>query len=88
MDITESRKKIDEIDAEMTELFLKRMSLSAEIAEYKKEKNLPVFNAEREKKIIEEEQKKSPEILQKYLKDFYGKIFELSRKYQEEVNEK
>ena len=88
MDITESRKKIDEIDAEMTELFLKRMSLSAEIAEYKKEKNLPVFNAEREKKIIEEEQKKSSEILQKYLKDFYGKIFELSRKYQEEVNEK
>ena len=88
MDITESRKKIDEIDAEMTELFLKRMSLSAEIAKYKKEKNLPISNAEREKKIIEEEQKKSPEILQKYLKNFYENIFELSRKYQEEVIEK
>ena len=38
MDISESRKKIDEIDAEMSELFIKRMKLSAEIAEYKKEK--------------------------------------------------
>lgn len=88
MDITESRKKIDEIDAEMTELFLKRMSLSAEIAEIKKEKNLPIFTEEREKEIVSEELKKSPEKLQKYLKDFYKNIFELSRKYQEEVIEK
>lgn len=39
MELSEYRKKIDEIDAELLALFTKRMDVAAEIAEYKQEKD-------------------------------------------------
>ncbi|MBQ2720656.1 MAG: chorismate mutase, partial [Clostridia bacterium] len=43
MDLSEIRKKIDEIDSKLLPLFLERMNLSAEVAAYKKANNLPVL---------------------------------------------
>ena len=37
MDISQLRSQIDEIDEELVELFCKRMSISAQISEYKKQ---------------------------------------------------
>jgi chorismate mutase len=46
------RNEINRIDAEMKELFVKRMETAKKIGLYKKERGLPVFDAEREKEVI------------------------------------
>ena len=51
--LNELRKNIDEIDREIIELFEKRMDVAREIGRYKKQHDLPVFDPEREKKLIE-----------------------------------
>lgn len=51
-DIEDYRKKIDEIDKEITKLFEERMDTVIKVSEYKKENNLPVFNAKRETEVI------------------------------------
>ena len=43
MDIKDLRDQIDDIDEELITLFLKRMNLSLQIAEYKKKHNLPIY---------------------------------------------
>ena len=53
MDLNELRTGIDRIDSQMLELFEKRMELCKNIALYKKENNLPIFQSDREVQIIE-----------------------------------
>ena len=43
MDITELRAEIDQIDDELVKLFCARMEVSAKVADYKRERNLPIF---------------------------------------------
>ena len=52
MNLEQSRKTIDEIDSQLTKLFAERMSCAAEIAAYKKENNLPVLDAGRERQKL------------------------------------
>ena len=51
--LDEMREQIDRIDAEIMNAFQERMSLSAEIAKYKKENNLPVLDEKREKEKLD-----------------------------------
>ncbi len=53
MDLKDIRKQIDDIDAQLLPLFLKRMECSKAVAEYKAEHNLPVLNAQRENEILD-----------------------------------
>ena len=48
MDLMECRKMINEIDDQMKELFLKRMEVVSNVALYKKENNMPIFDSKRE----------------------------------------
>ena len=48
-DLTKIREEIDQIDTQIADLFNTRMQKSLEVAEYKKERKLPVFNNAREK---------------------------------------
>ena len=43
MELADYRKELDETDAQLLELFKKRMNTVKNIAEYKKENNLPVL---------------------------------------------
>lgn len=52
MDISDWRKKIDRVDAEILELLNKRARFSLQIGELKKAKNLPVYCPERETEIL------------------------------------
>ena len=52
MELAELRDRINEVDAALLPLFLKRMELSEEIAGVKKEQGLPVYNAKREREIL------------------------------------
>jgi len=46
------RDDIDSIDKELVKLFEKRIEKVIEIADYKKEKNIPILNKNREEEII------------------------------------
>ena len=86
MDISQLRSQIDEIDAELVELFCKRMSISAEISEYKKQRNLPIYVPAREREILAEVGNKAGQEMENYAKVLYSLIFELSRSYQSKLN--
>ena len=53
MDITELRSEIDKIDDELLKLFCARMEISAQVADYKRERNLPIFVPAREREILQ-----------------------------------
>ena len=76
------RKRIDEIDEKLTQLFLERMQVSADIAAYKKEKGLPIRDPEREReKLASVMEKASPE-MEPYMRTLYLTLFELGRAHQ------
>lgn len=85
MDLQDYRQKIDKIDEEMTRLFAERMALSVRIAAYKKEHDLPVLDAAREREKLSEIEAKLPAELREYGASLYRHIFELSRERQERV---
>lgn len=82
-DLDSYRVKIDEIDREITKLFEERMNVVLNVAEYKLENNLPIFNKEREDKVI---QKNIGYLKNKdyafELEEFYNNLMNVSRKFQ------
>lgn len=85
MDIKDLRNNIDRIDGELTKLFKERMETAAEIAKYKKENNMAVFNKEREREVLNSVTERMPSELQGYTKTLYETIFNLSRSYQKRI---
>jgi chorismate mutase len=53
MDIADWRKKIDEIDRKLVELFNERAHAAQEIGRIKRQRNLPIYEAERERTILQ-----------------------------------
>ena len=86
MDLSDIRKKIDDIDQKLLPLFLERMQVSAEVAAYKKANNLPVLNKQRERDILKWVRAESGD-MELYADRLYNTIFELSRAYQDELLE-
>lgn len=78
------RNEIDEIDKELVRLYEKRMETVLQVGQYKKEKNIPVLNASREKEVIEKNVKhlKNKEY-EKQVEDLFLKMMEDSKKLQE-----
>ena len=88
MDLQELRLKIDDIDQQLIRLFEARMDVASEIAAWKKENNMPVLDAARERDKLADVAASSREDLQTYVQMLYSNIFELSRVYQSELNRK
>ena len=86
MDLSEIRKNIDEIDDQLVRLFCERMNLSAQVADYKKANNLPIFVPARERQILQTVAEKSGPELENYTRTLYSMLFELSRSYQSKRN--
>ena len=84
--LDEKRLLIDSIDEQMTKLFEQRMNIVKEIALLKKENNLPIFNKEREKILID---KNISYLRNKDIKSYYfefiKKVVALSKEYQNEI---
>jgi len=76
------RKGIDDIDDAITDLFTKRMHLALDVAKYKKENNLPILNAKREKEILERISEQTEEAQEGYARILFNTIFDVSRSYQ------
>ena len=86
MDLSEIRKDIDKIDDELVRLFCARMNLSAQVADYKKANNMPIFVPARERAILQSVAEKSGPEFGNYSRVLYSMIFELSRSYQSKRN--
>ena len=86
MDLKEIRSKIDAIDVSLVELFVKRMELSAQVADYKKANNLPIYVPARERGILQEVATKAGPNMANYTRVLYSMLFELSRSYQRKRN--
>ena len=82
MELKDYRDQIDQIDDEIVRLFQQRMDVAAQIAEYKKEHDLPILQAGREREKLADLSSKTREDLQSYLRVLYSLLFELSRTYQ------
>ena len=81
--LTDARKKINEVDEKMAKLFEKRMDAATEIAEYKKEKGLPIFDESREKEVIKNNTDYiESEDYKEYYADFIQSVMDISKKYQ------
>ena len=52
MDMNELREQINQIDEELVKLFSQRMQVARNIAQYKQENNLPVYDPERERQVL------------------------------------
>lgn len=80
------RQEINEITQEMMILFERRLDVSKLIAKYKKENDLPIFQPEREKEIIERYLKNVK--YKEVGKDFLISLMEISKQIQREEIEK
>ena len=82
MDIQELRSQIDKIDDELVRLFGQRMDVAAQIADYKKENNLPILVPAREREKLQDVAEKAGPEMANYTRVLYSMLFELSRSYQ------
>ena len=83
MDLQELRTAIDDIDTQMTDLFCKRMEISAQVAQHKKAQGIKVLDRTREREILTQVGKQAGEPLDMYARMLYSVLFDLSRSYQE-----
>ena len=84
--LNDTRNKINAIDKEMAKLFIERMKASKEVAEYKMEYGLPIYDPIREEEVI----KRNTELieddaLKKYYVMFLQDLMNTSKAYQEEL---
>ncbi len=82
MDLTELRSQIDAIDDQLVSLFTRRMAVSSQIGQAKKEARLPVFAPAREREKLQDVAGKAGEEMANYTRVLYSMLFELSRSYQ------
>ena len=82
-ELEKARKKIDEIDGEMTKLFLARMEASKQVATYKKEHGLRVFDPAREEAVMQKNVLRvEDEEMRGYYVNFMRSNMQISKAYQ------
>lgn len=83
MDLIELRKKIDEIDGQIVELYEKRMDISVQVAQYKIETGKKVFDKEREvEKLKKVKALTHNEFNSHGIEELFEQIMSMSRKLQ------
>ncbi len=78
-DIQESRRAIDALNRELVEKFCRRMDIAADVADYKREHGLPVFDRTREREILADMADLAGEDYRYYAKIFFTVMMDLSK---------
>ena len=86
--LQEARKIISQVDEEMAALFVRRMEAAVQVAEYKKERGLPIFDGAREKEILEKGAARvtDPQLREHYVR-FLQNNMDVSKDYQRQLLE-
>ncbi len=82
MSMEELRQEIDSIDEELVRLFVKRMGVSAQVADYKRQSGRAVLDPSRERQLLERVSELAGEELESQTRVLYNLILSLSRSYQ------
>lgn len=82
MSIEQLRNEIDSIDKELVNLFVKRMGVAAQVADYKRENGKPVLDPERERMLLQKVSDLAGEDMESQTRILYQLILSLSRSYQ------
>ena len=86
--LDEARREINEVDAQMAELFVRRMRAAEKVAEYKKEHALPILDTTREEQVVQSNAKLvEDETLREYYVNFIRNNMAVSRAYQSRLME-
>ena len=81
--LEKARKIINDVDAQMAELFVRRMRAAEMVYEHKKQFGLPILDQARENAVIEKNtQLIEDELLKGYYIDFIKNVMSVSRAYQ------
>ena len=88
MELKDLRNEIDIIDDQLVKLFCQRRDVAAKIADYKKEKSLPIFVPAREREKLQAVAKMAGTDMASYTRALYSMLFELSRSHQSKRNGK
>jgi len=81
-DLSELRVEIDQIDRQIVELIRQRMLVANEVAEYKRERDLPVLDAGRERALLNKVTGQAGEDFASGVRAIYQTILSASRSYQ------
>jgi len=82
-DLNTFRNKIDEIDDNIVKLLLERFAVAKDIAEYKRERGLDVFQKAREAEILKKiADKINDDEYRDYILKIYAEIFDASKSIQ------
>ena len=81
-DLSELRVEIDQIDRQIVELIRQRMLVANEVAEYKRERDLPVLDAGRERALLDKVTGQAGEDFASGVRAIYQAILSASRSYQ------
>ena len=84
--LQEARTIINDVDAQMAELFVRRMQAAEMVAQYKKAHGMPILDAEREETVIRNGSARvENETLREYYIDFMRDTMAVSRRYQQRL---
>lgn len=84
--LEDARKTINEIDAQMAELFVKRMRAAEAVCQHKMEHGLPIYDPKREEEVIERNSALIDDtVLKEYYIDYLKGLMSLSRTYQNRI---
>lgn len=84
--LEDARKTINEIDAQMAELFVKRMRAAEAVCQHKMEYGLPIYDPKREEEVIERNSALIADtVLKEYYIDYLKGLMSLSRAYQNRI---
>jgi chorismate mutase len=83
MDISDWRKKIDELDRKLTALLNERASAAIEIGRLKRNTDLPIYEPEREREVIKNVQSlNTGPLAGRDLEQIYERIMDVMRSVQ------
>ena len=83
LDLGEIRKRIDQIDRKLVELIEERLEIVKEVALYKKENNMKIFDRKREEEVIDKNLSNvKNEELKHYIEIILKDIMDSSKEYQ------
>lgn len=82
MDIKELRTKIDAVDEQLVKLYTERMSLAGQVAEYKKENKMKIFDSARERQLLDKVTTMAGEEHEDSTRILFSTLLELSRSHQ------
>lgn len=86
-ELIKAREEINRIDKEMADLFCQRMEAVKSVAQYKKERGLPILDATREEAVIKKNSAfVEDDVLRSYYINFLQNNMEISRNFQSRLN--